>query len=99
MKHSIILATAALACATAFAQAPAGVLSRPPQEINPTAAGGVPAAKAEMKTEAKTGAMPMASGMGSTSSMGMGMGMGMKGKNGMVSMADMEAMMKSGGPN
>lgn len=81
-----------------------------------------------MKTEAKTGALPMASGMGSTSSMGAGMGMGMgmkgmdangdgmvskkewqahhnmmwgkmKGKNGMVSMADMEAMMKGGGPN
>ena len=83
-----------------------------------------------MKTEAKKGEMPMASGMG-TSSMGagMGMGMGMKGmkgmdadgdgmvskkewqahhdmmwgkmksKNGMVPMADIEAMMKSGGPN
>ena len=127
MKHSIILATATLACATAFAQAPAGVVPRPAQEINPTASGGAPAAKAEMKTEAKTGAMPMASGMGSGSSMGGGMGMGMmkgmdangdgkvskkewqahhnmmwgkmKSKNGMVSMADMEAMMKSGGPN
>lgn len=128
MKHSIILTTAALACATVFAQAPAGVLPRPSHEINPTASGGAPAARAEMKTEAKTGALPMASGMGSTSSMGAGMGMGMgmkgmdangdgmvskkewqahhnmmwgkmKGKNGMVSMADMEAMMKGGGPN
>ncbi len=77
-----------------------------------------------MKTQAKTGAMPMASGMGSTSSTEMGMGMKgmdangdgmiskkewqahhnmmwskMKTKNGMVPMADIEAMMKAGGPN
>lgn len=126
MKHSIMLVAATLSWATAFAQAPAGALPRPPAQINPSASGGAPAAKAEMNTEAKTGAMPMASGMGSTSAMGAGMGMGMKGmdangdgmvskkewqahhdmmwgkmksKNGIVPMAEIEAMMKSGGPN
>ncbi len=124
MKNSIILALATVACATAFAQAPAGVVPRPSGEANPTASGGAAAAKAEMKTQAKTGAMPLASGMGSTSSTEMGMGMKgmdangdgmiskkewqahhnmmwskMKTKNGMVPMADIEAMMKAGGPN
>ena len=120
MKHTIILGVAALLCGTAFAQAPAGVLQRPAAESNATESGGKPAAKAQMKTDAKTG-MPMASG----GTMGMGMDMkamdtngdGMiskrefdqyhakmwkkmmvKGKNGMISMSDMEAMMKSG-PN
>ncbi len=87
MKHSIILATATLACATAFAQAPAGVVPRPSGEANPIASGGAPAAKAEMKTAAKTGEM----GMGA----GMGMGMGMKGMDangdGMVSKKEWQA--------
>ncbi len=122
MKNSIILATATLACAAAFAQAPPGVIARPSQETNPITSGGAPAAKAQMKTDAKKGEMPMASGMGGTNSMGMGMkGMDangdgmvskkewqahhnrmwgkMKSKNGMVPMADIEAMMKAGGPN
>ena len=128
MKQSVLMALAALACSAAFAQAPAGTTPRPSQETNPTAAGGAPAAKAEMKKDAKTGAMPMASGgampMASGGgampmhSMGMMKGMDangdgmiskkefdkhhtmmwnkMKPKKGMVSMADMEAMMKGG---
>ena len=81
MKHGLILAAAALACGATFAQAPPGVVARPSQETNPTASGGAPAAKAEMKVEAKKGAMPMAAGaampmasggsMAGTSTMGM----------------------------
>lgn len=133
MKHSVLFATCAFACGAALAQAPVGVIPRPSAETNPTAAGGAPAEKAQMKTDMKKdGAMPMAGGGMSGGSMtkgGMGMGMGMKmdmkmmdtngdgmiskkewmdyhakmwgrmkSKNGMMPMADMEAMMK-GGPN
>ena len=122
MKTFTLLAGAALLCGTAFAQ------QEPP--------GGAPAARAEMKVDAKKSmgtpmssgaatATPMASGTGSASPMGMSMGMkamdtngdGMiskrewdrhhsmmwnkmknKMKNGMVPMADVEAMM-NGGPN
>ena len=121
MKQALILAAAALACTAAFAQAPAGVVTRPSQETNPTASGGTPAAKAEMKVDAKKAAMPMAAGAampmaagGSTASMGMkamdtngdgmiskkewdayhsGMWSRMKSKNGMMPMADVEAML------
>ena len=78
MKQTLILAAAALACTAAFAQAPPGVVTRPSQETNPTASGGTPAAKADMKVDAKKAAMPMAAGAalpmaagGSTASMGM----------------------------
>ena len=83
MKQKLLLALASLACSAAFAQAPAGTVPRPSQETNPTASGGAPAAKAQMKVEAKKGGMegsstmPMASG-GAGMSMGMGMGMDMK---------------------
>lgn len=130
MKQSVFVALAALACSAALAQAPAGTTPRPPSQVDPAAAGGAPAAKAEMRKDAKTGAMPMAAGGGAMPMAGgAGMGMGsmammksmdtngdgmiskkefdthhkmmwnkMKPKKGMVSMADMEAMMK-GGPN
>ena len=49
MKKAYALVACALACGATFGQAPAGVLQRPSQEINPTASGGMPAAKAEMK--------------------------------------------------
>ena len=78
MKQTLILAAATLACTAAFAQAPPGVVARPSQETNPTASGGTPAAKAEMKVDAKKAAMPMAGGAatpmaagGSTATMGM----------------------------
>lgn len=91
MKHSVLVLICALTCGAALAQAPAGVVPRPAAESNPTAAGGVPAAKAEMKTDMKKGgdgAMPMAAEGASmsggamakgTMAMGaMGMGMNMK---------------------
>lgn len=79
----------------------------PTQQINPSASGGMPAAKAEMKVDARTNAY--ATGSMDTNGDGMvskrewdryhsGMWGKMKTKNGMMSMADMEAQMKSG-PN
>ncbi len=53
MKQSLIVALAALACSTAFAQAPAGTTSPPSAQTNPTAAGGTPAAKAETRVDTK----------------------------------------------
>ena len=50
MKQKLIVALAALACSAAFAQAP------PNSQTNPTASGGAPAAKAEMKIDAKKAA-------------------------------------------
>ncbi|WP_372827746.1 hypothetical protein [Polaromonas sp.] len=52
-KQSLTLTLAALACTAAFAQAPAGTAGAPPAQINPTASGGAPAAKAEMKVDTK----------------------------------------------
>ena len=146
-KQSLVLALAALACSAAFAQAPAGVVSTPSANSNPTASGGTPAAKAEMKVDSKkaagstlsapnpvagmggaaptaqvnpnaSGGMPQAKAdmkanartMGSMDTNGDGMvskrewdrhhsGMWgqMKPKNGMMPMAEVEAMMKAGG--
>ena len=67
MKEKYLLALVALACSVAFAQAPPGTVSRPSQETNPTASGGKPAEKAQMKVDAKKGAdsssaTPMAAG-------------------------------------
>lgn len=52
-KQSLVLTLAALACTAAFAQAPTGVVATPSAQANPTASGGTPAAKAEMKVDAK----------------------------------------------
>lgn len=89
MKQRFILAAAALACTAAFAQAPAGVVPRPSQESNPTAAGGAPAAKAETKVDAKKGAMPMAAG-------GAAMPMASGGSMSGTSMMGMKAMDTNG---
>ena len=62
MKQALIFALAALSIGTTFAQAPPGTVSRPSQETNPTASGGAPAAKAQMKVDEKKGTMPMAGG-------------------------------------
>jgi hypothetical protein len=77
----------------------------PSEKINPSASGGSPAAKAEMKVDTrKSGQMTMdANGDGMISKREWdryhsGMWGKMKTKNGMMSMADMEAQMKSG-PN
>lgn len=93
MKNLVVLATCAIAVSAALAQAPAGVVQRPSAESNPIAAGGAPAAKAEMKTDMKKGmdtGMPMAGAKGMDKGMamdkGMGMGMGMSG----MSMKDMD---------
>ncbi len=64
--HSISLCLATLACASAFAQSPAGTLARPAQEQNPNASGGVPQARAEAKTEAKIAAGVGTTGMGNS---------------------------------
>jgi peptidoglycan hydrolase-like protein with peptidoglycan-binding domain len=52
-KQSLVLTLAALACTAAFAQAPAGVVATPSAQASPTTSGGTPAAKAEMKVDAK----------------------------------------------
>ena len=77
----------------------------PSEKINPSASGGSPAARAEMKVDTrKSGEMTMdANGDGMVSKREWdryhsGMWGKMKTKNGMMSMADMEAQMKSG-PN
>jgi hypothetical protein len=77
MKHSLLVALVALACGSAFAQAPAGTVQRPSQESDPVRAGGAPAEKAQAKTEAKKGETPAA---GSTMGAGAAStGTGMKG--------------------
>lgn len=78
----------------------------PTPQVNPNASGGMPQAKADMKANARTDA----SGKGSMDTNGDGMvskrewdryhsGMWgkMKSKNGMMPMAEVEAMMKAGG--
>ncbi|MDO9113617.1 MAG: hypothetical protein Q7U63_07430 [Polaromonas sp.] len=52
-KQSLVLTLAALACTAAFAQAPAGVVTTPSAQASPTASGGTPAAKAEMKVDTR----------------------------------------------
>ena len=103
---TLFLAVSTLLCATAFAQAPSGTATRTPQEADANKSGGPAAAKAEMKTDAKksTGMKSMdANGDGMVSksewdTYHAGMWGKMKLKNGMASMADVEAMAK-GGPN
>ena len=48
---SFVLATLALAGASAFAQAPRGTLERPPHQVNPVQSGGSPASKGEARKE------------------------------------------------
>ena len=96
MKHKLILAAAALACGTTFAQAPPGVVARPSQETNPTASGGAPAAKAEAKVEAKKGAIPMAAGGTMPMAAGGAMPMASGGSMSGSSMMGMKAMDTNG---
>ena len=102
-KQSLVLTLAALACTAAFAQAPTGVVATPSAQANPTASGGTPAAKAEMKVDAKLNNTAMNSmdtnGDGMVSSREWNryqtaMWKSMKpAKNGMVPMTDVEMMM------
>jgi hypothetical protein len=107
MKTSYFAPLLALACATAFAQAPTGVNPRPAQEADATKSGGKAADKAEMKTDAKK-----AAGMKAMDTNGDGMvskaewdayHAGTWGKfshkNGQVSMMDIEKTMGRDGPN
>ena len=87
MKQSIFLATCALACSAALAQAPAS----PASPSSPAATDSMPPAGAGMKPGAD---MPMgAGGPGKGKGMGMGMGMGM---GGMHMGMDMKAMDTNG---
>ena len=127
MKQSIFLATWALACSAAFAQAPASPTSpasptNPASPTSPAATEAMPPAGAGMKPGGAMGAGGPGMGMSMGAHMGMDMktmdGNGdgmiskkefdshhaamwkkMKGKNGMVSIADMETMMMQGGRN
>ena len=78
----------------------------PSPQVNPNASGGMPQAKADMKANARTNAS--ATGSMDTNGDGMvskrewdryhsGMWGKMKAKNGMMPMAEVEAMMKAGG--
>lgn len=78
----------------------------PTPQVNPSASGGMPQAKADMKVNARTNAS--ATGSMDTNGDGMvskrewdryhsGMWGKMKSKNGMMPMAEVEAMMKAGG--
>lgn len=53
MISKLTLATLALACGSAFAQAPAGTLARPAQEANPNASGGAAQARAGARNDAQ----------------------------------------------
>lgn len=46
-KHILMAALGSLACSAALAQAPKGVLERPPSQAYPSQSGGVPADKAQ----------------------------------------------------
>ncbi len=59
MKKLLLITAMALAAGSAFAQAPAGTLSKPPAESNPTDASGKAGAKAQMNVDGKTAASPM----------------------------------------
>lgn len=111
MKRFHIFAIAAIASASAMAQAPAGTTTRPSQEANPTTSGGAPAAQAEMNKDTKA----MGSGRAATWRAMDANGDGMISqeeymayhannwkkmkmtKGNMISMQDMEA--QAGGPN
>ena len=110
MNHSLLVALLALG-GVAFAQAPSGTVQTPSQETNPPAAGGKPAAKAEAKSEAKKGeTSTMGAGAAPAKMDANADGAITKAewdsyhsamwkkmsKNGKVSAADAEAMLKSG---
>jgi len=71
LKQSILLTLCALACSTALAQAPAGVVKNPPAESDPIASKGTPADKAQMNVDARkakdAGMAPMTGAAGSMS--------------------------------
>ena len=106
MNRTSILLACLFASGVALAQAPAEVLTRPSQETNPAASGGMPAAKAQTKADMKPGMDGSAAMAPAKGGMGMGMGMGASAMDtngdGMVSKkewtnhhAKMWAMMKS----
>ncbi|MBG9388652.1 hypothetical protein [Caenimonas aquaedulcis] len=112
MKTISILAAAAIASASAFAQAPAGTVMRPAAEANAAKSGGMPAEKAEMKKDGKTMGSGPSANWKAMDANGDGMvsqeeymayhtnnwkKMKMT-KGNMISMQDMEAQMASG-PN
>ena len=112
MKSFHILAIAALASASAMAQAPAGTTMRTPQEANAATSGGAAAAKGEMNKDAKAMGSGRAANWKAMDANGDGMisqeeYMAYHGgnwkkmkmtKDNMISMQDMEAQMASG-PN
>jgi hypothetical protein len=112
MKSIYILAAAAIASASAFAQAPAGTTTRPAAEANAARSGGMPAEKAEARKDGKTMGSGPASNWKAMDANGDGMisqeeymayhtgnWKKMKMTNGnMISMQDMEAQMAAG-PN
>ncbi len=53
MKSHSILAIAAFACCSAFAQTPGGPADRTSPEVNPSMSGGIAAERAEAKKDAK----------------------------------------------
>lgn len=57
MYPKLSLIAVALACGSAFAQAPAGTTSRPSQEISPNQSGGVAQERAGMRNDAHAGMM------------------------------------------
>lgn len=64
-KHILMAALGSLACSAALAQAPKGVLERPPPQAYPSQSGGVPADKAQQRnaTESSTTAPSPATGV------------------------------------
>lgn len=109
MKHSLLIALLALSCGSAFAQTPPSSLPQSPGQSSPTASGDMPAAKGSGAGTTGMGTgMGMGMGMKSMDTNGDGMiskkewdahhaMMWRKmSKNGKISMADMEAMMKRG---
>lgn len=77
MNRTSILFACLFASGVALAQAPAEVLTRPAQETNPAASGGMPAAKAQTKADMKQGMDGSAAMAPAKGGMGMGMGKGM----------------------
>ena len=70
MKRSILFLAVALAGGAVLAQAPAGVVTRPPAEQNPNASGGKAQARGEMNAEAKGANSGMRASAGPTATMG-----------------------------
>lgn len=60
MKKLLLITAMALAAGTAFAQAPAGTLSKPPAANDPLGASGKAGANAQMNVDGRTAASPKA---------------------------------------